>query len=224
MTVVSTTDMSVTSSTPPPTDRASSRTTAGERTRAATRARLLESGKTLFAGQGLHRVTSHDIAADAGVAAGTFYNHFKDKGDLFREIADEALAELSTRLDAVTQSVDDTSQVVRLQAEALVAFAEEQRDLIRILFSRDSDAAAVETDVLQLMAGRISVTRSQLVADRQMPSEIDPNVLGQALVGMWARVLAWWAEDTTRAPREVVVETLTQIQLRGTHPERQDRP
>ena len=119
---------------------------------------------------------------------------------------------------------DDTSQAVRLQAEALVAFAEEQRDLIRILFSRDSDAAAVETDVLQLMAGRISVTRSQLVADRQMPSEIDPNVLGQALVGMWARVLAWWAEDTTRAPREVVVETLTQIQLRGTHPERQDRP
>jgi len=213
--------MSVTPPTASPADRAASRTTAGERTRAATRARLLASGKALFATRGLHRITTHDIAADAGVAAGTFYNHFKDKGDLFREITDEALAELSARLDAVTQSVDDNAQAVRLQADALVGFAEEQRDLIRILFSGDSDAAAVETDVLQLMAGRISVTRSQLVADRRMPSEIDPSILGQALVGMWARVLAWWAEDTSRAPREVVVETLTQIQLHGTHPEKQ---
>jgi hypothetical protein len=34
--------------------------------------------------------------------------------------------------------------------------------------------------------------------------------------------MAWWAEDTSRAPREVVIETLTQIQLRGTHPPMRD--
>ena len=43
-------------------------------------------------------------------------------------------------------------------------------------------------------------------------------MLAQALVGMWSRVIAWWAEDPTRAPRDSVVETLTQIQLNGTHP------
>jgi hypothetical protein len=35
---------------------------------------------------------------------------------------------------------------------------------------------------------------------------------------MWARVVAWWAEDPSRAARETVVETLTRIQLGGTHP------
>ena len=214
--------MSVTSSLTPSPRRAPSRTTAGERTRAATRARLLTSGKTLLAERGLHRITTHDVAAHAGVAAGTFYNHFSDKGDLFREITNEALSELTRRLDAVADSVENQQQAVRLRAAALVGFAEDHRDLIRILFSRDSEAAVVETDVLQLLADRTSVARSQLVAQRRMPSEIDPDILGQALVGMWARVMAWWAEDTSRAPREVVIETLTQIQLRGTHPQMRD--
>jgi AcrR family transcriptional regulator len=193
--------------------------TAGERTRAATRARLLQSGKTLFAAQGLHRITTHDIAAHAGVAAGTFYNHFGDKADLFREITDEALAELTRRLDAVTGSSEDHRTGVRRQAAALVGFAAENRDLIRILFSREADATAVQTDVLQLMADRVAAVRRQLVDEGRMPREIDPEVLAQALIGMWARVVAWWAEDTSRAPREVVIETLTRIQLQGTHPE-----
>lgn len=222
MTVLSITDMSVTSSTTPAPRRAPSRTTAGERTRAATRARLLTSGKTLLAERGLHRITTHDVAAHAGVAAGTFYNHFRDKGDLFREITNEALSELTRRLDAAADTVENQQQAVRLRAAALVGFAEDHRDLIRILFSRDSEAAVVETDVLQLLADRTSVARSQLVAQRRMPSEIDPDILGQALVGMWARVMAWWAEDTSRAPREVVIETLTQIQLHGTHPQMRD--
>jgi hypothetical protein len=35
---------------------------------------------------------------------------------------------------------------------------------------------------------------------------------------MLARVVAWWVEDPTRAPREAVIETLTRIQLEGTKP------
>ena len=216
--------MSVTASTPSSNRQSQSRTTAGERARAATRARLLESGKALFAEQGLHRITTHDIAAHAGVAAGTFYNHFQDKGNLFREITDEALAELTRRLDAVNESARNHRDNVRLQATALVNFAAENRDLIRILFSRESDAAVIQTDVLQLLASRSSVVRRDLVEHQLMPQEIDPDVFGQALIGMWARVVAGWAEDTSRAPREVVIETLTHIQLHGTHPENPDLP
>ncbi len=211
--------MSVTSTPTPPSAPSRARMTAGERTRAATRARLLASGKTLFAAQGLHRITTHDIASHAGVAAGTFYNHFRDKADLFREITDEALAELTRRLDTVGDSKGDRAKEVRLQATALVNFAEENRDLIRILFSREADATAVQTDVLQLMADRSAAVRRDLVASNAMPPEIDPEVFAQALIGMWARVVAWWAEDPSRAPREVVIETLTQIQLHGTHPQ-----
>jgi AcrR family transcriptional regulator len=214
--------MSVNPNENPATRRASSRTTAGERARAATRARLLESGKQLFAERGLHNITSHDIAAHAGVAAGTFYNHFADKAALFREITDEALAELNRSLEAVTDPIKDRREGVRLRAAALVGFAAENRELIRILFSREADATAIQSDVLQQMASRAAADRQRLIDEGNMPEQIDPQVFAQALIGMWARVVAWWAEDTSRATREVVIETLTQIQLHGTHPEIQD--
>jgi AcrR family transcriptional regulator len=73
------------------------RTTAPARSRADTRRRLIEAGTDLFASDGLHGVTSARIAAEAGVATGTFYLHFKDKEDLFREIVFSALAELRQR-------------------------------------------------------------------------------------------------------------------------------
>ena len=72
--------------------------------------------------------------------------------------------------------------------------------------------------MLDRLAARIAEGRSSSIARGDMPPGIDPTVLSQALVGMWARVVAWWAEDPSRAPRETVIESLVQIQLAGTHP------
>ena len=71
------------------------RVSAAARSRRATRARLVESGRLLFAKNGLHGVTTHDIAHQAEVASGTFYLHFKNKVEVFQEIADSCVSELS---------------------------------------------------------------------------------------------------------------------------------
>ncbi len=189
-----------------------------QRSRLQTRARLLESGRKLFAERGLHGVTSHDIAAGAGVAAGTFYLHFKGKESLFRVIAEETIEVLRERLQAATYSAATLREGVPPFAEALVGFAEENRDLVRILFSRDSEAAGIEADVLNELAAGIAENRRDRIARGEHPAELDPDVLSQALVGLLARVIAWWIEDPQRASRETVIETLTRIQLSGTHP------
>ncbi len=108
--------------------------------------------------------------------------------------------------------------LVEAQAEAMVGFAEEHREIIRILFSADSDAAAVGSDVLQLLASTIAEGRRELLAKGVGPSDIDPAVLGQAVVGMWSQVLSWWSEDPSRISREALIESMTRIQLAGTHP------
>ena len=196
----------------------SRRQTAGERARAATRSQLLASGKVLFAQSGLHKVTTHDIAAHAGVAAGTFYNHFRDKEALFRVITDEAIHELYARLDAVAVEGRPLREGVRPVAEALVGFAEDHRDLLHILFSRQGDAAVAQAEVLGELASRMAEGRGQAVERGEMPATLHPGVLAQAVVGMWSRVLAWWAEDPSRVDRQQVIDTLTAIQLGGTHP------
>jgi AcrR family transcriptional regulator len=191
---------------------------AAERSRAATRERLLASGRALYADRGLHGVTTHDIAAHAGLAAGTFYLHFKDKRELFRVIAQQTIVLLRERLDAATRTAHGARDGVPAFSEALIGFAEDNRDLVRILFSHDADAAAVETDVLNQLAASIAEIRRTRIASGEMPAGLDPDVLSQALVGMLARVVAWWIEDPARATRRSVVETLTRIQLAGTHP------
>ena len=186
--------------------------------RARTRQRLLAAGESLFADRGLHGVTSHDIAASAGVAAGTFYNHFPDKVRLFREIAEQALQELDRRLELGSGPTRSFSDDVRQHATALVHFAIDHRDLMRILFSPDTDAAAVQADVLARLAERIEEARREAQHRGESSPRIHPAVLAQAVVGMWSRVLAWWAEDPERVSAEVLIETLTQIQLTGTRP------
>jgi AcrR family transcriptional regulator len=191
---------------------------AAQRSRTATRERLLASGRALYAERGLHGVTTHDIAAHAGLAAGTFYLHFRNKRELFRVVAEQTIALLRERLDTATRTARGSREGVPAFSEALIGFAEDNRDLVRIFFSRDADAAAVEADVLNQLAASIAEMRRARIASGEMPAGLDPDVLSQALVGMLARVVAWWIEDPARATRRSVVETLTRIQLAGTHP------
>ena len=192
---------------------ADTRGRAAARSRAATRARLLDSAQLLFASQGLHGVTTHDIAARAGVAAGTFYLYFRDKREIFREIALSTLSGLKARIEVSVGAETEPERAVRALATALTDFALENRELMRILFSSDGDAAAVESDILDDFAAWVEKGRR-----RELPDDVDPAVLAQALVGMWARVLKWWVEDPERVPRETLISTLCRVQLGGTHP------
>ncbi|GEM_PF-774472 len=189
----------------------------------ATRRRLLDAGLTLFAEHGPRAVTSHAIAAEAGYASGTFYLHFKDKLELFRELAEETARTIETRLIAVAADKTEPWDIMYAQADALVGFAEEQRDLLRIVFHPDGEAADVAARILERLAEGVSARRRERAAAGALADCFDSEVLAQAVVGMWAHVLAWWAEDPARASRADLVRTLTHFQLHGNRSETSDR-
>ena len=193
------------------------RLSAGARSRLATRERLLDSGRFLFAKHGLHGITTHDIAKRAEVAAGTFYLHFKNKREIFREIIQDSVVDLIEAIEAAIADADDVADFVRAQAHTMVSFAEANREVILMLFSADSDASAVESDVLNQLAETIAEGRRERLEAGDAPNDLHPEILGRAVVGMWAQVLSWWCQNPARAPRETVIDTLTQIQLTGTH-------
>lgn len=202
--------MDVTESQPPLSARA--------RSRVATRARLLRGARALFAERSLGRVTSHDIARSAGVAAGTFYLHFSDKEEIFREIVYDAIATLQQELQRRMEDADDAVAGIRAQNEALADFAEANRDLVLIVFGPDSAMAGLESDVLDFMAAHVTEVLRHRADAGEIRTELDPTVTAQALVGMSARVVVWWIEDPTRTTRDTVIDTLTNIQIGGTIP------
>ncbi|AQA21547.1 bacterial regulatory, tetR family protein [Rhodococcus sp. MTM3W5.2] len=58
----------------------------------ATRARLLEAARGLFAGRGYAAVTVDDIAAEVGCSRATFYLHFPGKVDILLAVAGDGMA------------------------------------------------------------------------------------------------------------------------------------
>lgn len=186
--------------------------TAPARSRADTRRRLVEAATELFAREGLHGATSARIARAAGVATGTFYLHFPDKEGLFREIVLAALAQLRGRVRRALEGAGaDPRAQVRARTAELVAFAEENRNLIRVLFGRRQEAGELAEDVLDALIPGIEESLRARAESGDVPADLQPAVAAQAIAAMTSRVLAWWVEDPTRARREQVIETLCRM-------------
>ena len=79
---------------------ASARTRQTERTR-ATRRKLLDAAKRIFAQQGFEAARLEDIAAGAGYTRGAFYANFKGKEDIFFAIFEEWVQE---RIESFTSA------------------------------------------------------------------------------------------------------------------------
>lgn len=191
---------------------------AAARSRAETRRRLVEAGTELFAREGLHGTTSTRIARVAGVAAGTFYLHFADKHALFRAIAFDTLARLRDHMAAAADAAGtDVQRQLRARMETLVAFAEEQHDLVRIVFGRGHEAGALADEMADALFPGVEARLRDRIAEGLADPGLHAAVAAQSLLAMWTRVVAWWVEDPSRASRDAVVETLVRMHPVHTH-------
>jgi AcrR family transcriptional regulator len=197
-------------------------TSAPARSRIQTRQRLLSAATRLFADRGLHGVTSHEIARAAGVAAGTFYLHFRDKTDVYRHIVFHATDELQARVQQAVGAASSDVLGQRVRAEAIVSFAEQNRDLVRIVFSTDAEAASVEADALTRMVDALEARLRLEQQDGSFPADLHPEVCARAHVGMTAHLIDWWTQDPSRASRETVIDTLVRLRFTGPAGPRQE--
>jgi AcrR family transcriptional regulator len=210
--------MSVTSSQTETGIPAAEPTSAAARSRADTRRRLIEAGTERFARDGLHGTTSTQIARAAGVAAGTFYLHFPDKQALFRAIAFDTLATLRDRMALAAEAHGgDVQRQLRARMETLVAFAAEQRDLVRIVFGRGHEAGTLGDEMADALFPGVELRLLERIEEGLADPGLHAAVAAQSLIAMWTRVIAWWGEDPSRAPREAVVETLVRLHPVHTH-------
>ena len=92
-----------------------------DRTREATRERLLDAGQRLFAERGYDRTTAAEIAAAAGVTERTFFRHFATKTDLVMTNWGRLAATMQVAMAAEPQ---DTEPIEVVRAGVL-AFADD---------------------------------------------------------------------------------------------------
>src|ERR1700693_4527602 len=104
-----------------------------ERTR-ATRRKLLDAAKRIFAKDGFEAARLEDIAADAGYTRGAFYANFKSKEDIFFALFEERVRERIESLpDALRRYSDPNEKLVALRTH----YAELAKDRRLVLISME---------------------------------------------------------------------------------------
>ena len=145
-----------------------------ERRKALTRSRLLAAARHLFASQGFEATTIRDIAAEADIALGGFYNYFPTKEDVLAALLEGALAEQLELLKLRQAGIDDAAERVSIAHRHLVAAAREDPDWGWLLVRLDVDHHVIDAvlrksaaaDLRQgVRGGRFRVS-SQVVALR----------------------------------------------------------
>lgn len=170
-------------------------------TKAATRERILDAARKLFAEKGFEATTTRDIARDAEIAAGTLFNYFVTKEAIAASLAAEALARAEHDFDAGDASAgsleEDLFAHVAAGLRKLKPFRKSLAPLLESSFSPLATAtAAPEGEALRVRhletVGRI--------AARHGLSEALTSVATHLYWNLYTGVLAFWAAD--RSPRQ----------------------
>ncbi|BDU00004.1 hypothetical protein IFM12276_30320 [Nocardia sputorum] len=100
-----------------------------------TRAALIRSGRWALASDLAGRIGIAGLAREAGVATGSFYNHFSSKEELFDAVIAEVIEEVARILDSAAAGIDDPAGIVLAHLHALGKVGSDHPDIAAIVLS-----------------------------------------------------------------------------------------
>jgi len=168
-------------------------------TKAATRQRIIDAARQLFAANGFEASTTRDIADAAGIASGTLFNYFATKEDLLASLAAEAVA--GANLEFEERALDAGSfeeELFAFVSAGLRKLKPLRRHLTVLLETALSPLAAVAIDGDEsLRLAHLDIVAR--LAKKHRLGELDPVAL-QLYWTLYTGVLMFWAND--RSPKQ----------------------
>lgn len=184
-----------------------------QRQRENTARELLEAALRVLGSKGYHGTKIVDIARAAGVGVGTFYLYYATKEAIFVELVEDAAGRLKAELDTVRARCTDPLERARESTRTFFRFAQEHRELFRIVFGHD----ATFHDVVRRSQGMFAqdaVANLIVGMDSGAFRPGNPEVWAQAFIGMSLQVVSWWIEQES-VPLEEVTRSLSDLAFRG---------
>jgi AcrR family transcriptional regulator len=175
---------------------------------------ILSAAEEVFAEEGL-KARMERIAARAGVAVGTLYNHFEDREALLRSLVRSRREALLERVDRAVAAAGDAGVEARLRAflRAVLEHAAAHGGLLSVLVQAGEGPARPRPPktLLADLAARADRIVAQGVAAGELRPD-DAKVFGLALVGMARAVLVRALERGASAD---ATDALLDLFLRG---------
>ena len=126
-----------------------------------TRDALLAAGFELLAERPIDAIAIDDIVARAGVAKGSFFNHFTDKPGFSQAIAEQVRRTLEARVDAANAAVTDPVERLAGGMRVAIEFALEERQQAIVVMRGLESSTTIRADVEALV--RAGLARPEAV-------------------------------------------------------------
>jgi AcrR family transcriptional regulator len=160
-----------------------------DRLRAETARAIAEAAEEVFAAKGVRDARVEEIAARAGVAVGTVYNHFQDRGALLAELVERRRQELAHKLDralAGAEAEPFPAQLRKFTGTVLGHF-ESHRSFLSIMLESDSAHLARPSEAMLEIRRRVDALVEGGIRERALRPdgrELWPAMLFGAIRGV----------------------------------------
>jgi AcrR family transcriptional regulator len=154
------------------------------RSRESKHAIILAAASDLFDGRRFDEVTLDEIAVAAGVGKGTLYLYFKNKEDLFAEMAVEGMNEMAGRIREIRTMDGSYKDRLFLFGSEFSAFLARRHGMMRVMHQMQSEL--VNRKFHKHLSGIISAIQALLQAgieEKVLRREFKVEELRCALVG-----------------------------------------
>ncbi|MAA63285.1 MAG: TetR family transcriptional regulator [Alteromonadaceae bacterium] len=192
-----------------------------EQNRINNRHAILQAAKACFRELGYERTTIRDIIRRTDLAAGTFYNYFSDKRDIFSALLHDFLATLNRNIETLRQSARTETDFIR--STYLALFQATAEDPLIYELAHKNDQAIRElfgSDILGLaMASLDDDIRN--AAKRGLFQHVNHEYLSAAFFGIAYEMSLQVARRVHHAPEtrdseaEQAADFVTSLFLRG---------
>jgi AcrR family transcriptional regulator len=154
-----------------------------ERAKAANRQAILDAARRVFAELGYETATVRDIIRGTDLAAGTFYNYFKSKEEVFEALADDGARRFKPILRKVRETATSFEDYLTQAVEAYFTFLVEERS--RGSGVRPGRGPHVRADTPETIAVYDEVRAGVANAiERGIAPRVDPDYLASACIGI----------------------------------------
>lgn len=188
-----------------------------DKRRAKTREQLLRAARVVFERDGFHAARLADVATEAKVSTGTFYNYYDSKAELFRDLMADVVDGLIEHSEDRLATSDPIAGIEIANRAYVRGYRRNGRLMSLLLQIAEQDTELLERRlaIRQRFEDRLSRAISRWQRDGLVYRDLDPIYTANALAYMVDRFMYEWTVLDLDYDEDLVVETLTKLWTRS---------
>lgn len=182
-----------------------------------TKRAIFESSIKVFSISGYNGATMDDIAADAGVAKGTLYYHFKSKEEIFKYIISEGMNFIKEQIETMAEKQQDALSKIKVLCKIQLGLVYEKKDFFKVVMSQIWGQTSRNMELREAIKSYIEYTQVYLEEGMRdgLIKKGDPFFMAYTLFGMLCSATVYELINEDKKNLDQLIDNLIQYILNG---------